>query len=175
MTRHPFDDAFRHDTWATLRLIDVCAALSPEQLATEVPGTYGSILRTLNHVLDSDGWYLSFFRDDGVQINDGRQLALPDLRTATETNGALWLEVLADGPDADRLIEDVDGDVRYLAPVGVRLAQVVQHGTDHRSQICTALTLIGVEPPDISVWRYGDETGRAYEEKVGATPGGSGA
>jgi uncharacterized damage-inducible protein DinB len=36
------------------------------------------------------------------------------------------------------------------APIGIRLAQVVQHGTDHRSQICTALTTLGVEPPEIN-------------------------
>jgi hypothetical protein len=43
MTRHPLDDAFRHNAWATVRLIDACAALTSEQLATDVPGTYGSI------------------------------------------------------------------------------------------------------------------------------------
>ena len=43
MTRHPFDDAFRHNGWATVRLIDACAALTPEQLATDISGTYGSI------------------------------------------------------------------------------------------------------------------------------------
>ena len=109
-------------------------------------------------------------RDDGIQIDDGRQLPLADIRDAMQTNGALWLEVLAEAPDPDRLIEDLNGDVRYLAPVGIRLAQVVQHGTDHRSQVCTALTLLGVEPPDISVWAFGDQTGRDYEEKVEAAP-----
>ena len=168
MSRHPLDDAFQHNVWASLKLIDACAFLTPDQLTTDVPGTYGSILSTLNHVLDSEGWYLSFFRDDGIQIDDGRQLPLADIRDAMQTNGALWLEVLAEAPDPDRLIEDLNGDVRYLAPVGIRLAQVVQHGTDHRSQVCTALTLLGVEPPDISVWAFGDQTGRDYEEKVEA-------
>ncbi len=41
------------------------------------------------------------------------------------------------------------------APLGIRLAQVLDHGT-HRSQICTALTTLGVEPPDIDVWDFGD-------------------
>jgi uncharacterized damage-inducible protein DinB len=170
MARHPLDDAFRHNTWATVRLIDVCAALTPEQLATEMPGTYGSIHRTLHHLVDSDTWYLSFFRDEVVVQMDDVLAELSDLRATIEANGALWLEVLADGPDPDRQIEDVTGETRYLAPVGVRLAQVVQHGTDHRSQVCTALTLLGVEPPDIAVWAYGETTGRSHEEKVEATP-----
>ena len=167
MARHPLDDAFRHNAWATIRLIDVCAALTPEQLVTEVPGTYGSIADTLHHLVDSDAWYLTFFRDEGITPVEGdKPAALSELRAAMDANGALWLEVLADAPDADRLLEDLDGDTRYLAPIGVRLAQVVHHGTDHRSQVCTALTLLGVEPPKIDVWDYGDASGRDYEEKL---------
>ncbi|MCY7419541.1 MAG: hypothetical protein LH650_13840, partial [Chloroflexi bacterium] len=42
-------DAFGHHVWATLTLLDACARLTPEQLATTVPGTYGRILATLRH------------------------------------------------------------------------------------------------------------------------------
>ena len=47
------------------------------------------------------------------------------------------------------------------APLGIRLAQVVHHGTDHRSQICTVLTTLGIEPPPIDVWDFADHDGRA--------------
>jgi uncharacterized damage-inducible protein DinB len=60
-----------------------------------------------------------------------------------------------------------DGSLSH-APLGVRLAQVVHHGTDHRSQICTALTSIGVEPPLIDVWDYAEKDGR-----ISLTPPGS--
>ena len=46
---------------------------------------------------------------------------------------------------------------------GVRLAQVIHHGTDHRSQICTALTALGIEPPAIDVWDYASTEGRISE------------
>jgi uncharacterized damage-inducible protein DinB len=49
------------------------------------------------------------------------------------------------------------------APIGIRLAQAIHHGTDHRSQICTALTTLGVEPPVIDVWGLGTETGRVVD------------
>jgi uncharacterized damage-inducible protein DinB len=48
----------------------------------------------------------------------------------------------------------------------VRLAQVVHHGTDHRSQVSTALTSLGVEPPDIDVWAYAREFGRERLERA---------
>ena len=49
------------------------------------------------------------------------------------------------------------------APVGIRLAQALHHGTDHRSQICTALTTLGVEPPPIDVWDFGVGDGRVVD------------
>jgi uncharacterized damage-inducible protein DinB len=167
MSRHPLDDAFQHNTWATIRIIDACADLTPDQLEATVVGGRGSIIETLRHIVGSDSWYLSFFRDDGIaRVDDGRPDDLPDLRAATVTNGALWLEVLADAPDPDREIEDVGDDWRYIAPVGIRLAQVVHHGTDHRSQVCTILTTLGIEPPEIDVWAYGHAAGRASEENL---------
>ena len=45
-------------------------------------------------------------------------------------------------------------------PTGIRLAQVVHHGTDHRSQVCTALSSLGVTPPLIDVWDFAEATGR---------------
>ena len=51
-------------------------------------------------------------------------------------------------------IDEDDGYERD-APIGLRLAQALHHGTDHRSQICTALTSLGVEPPSIDVWTFG--------------------
>jgi uncharacterized damage-inducible protein DinB len=43
------------------------------------------------------------------------------------------------------------------------LAQALHHGTDHRSQICTTLTSLGVEPPGIDVWNFGVEVGRVVD------------
>jgi uncharacterized damage-inducible protein DinB len=47
--------------------------------------------------------------------------------------------------------------------MGIRLAQALHHGTDHRSQICTTLTTLGVEPPSIDVWDFGARDGRVIE------------
>jgi uncharacterized damage-inducible protein DinB len=40
---------------------------------------------------------------------------------------------------------------------------VLQHGTDHRSQVCTVLTALGVEPPTIDVLEFGIQEGRVVE------------
>lgn len=40
---------------------------------------------------------------------------------------------------------------------------MLHHGTDHRSQICTALTTLGIEPPEMDVWAFGAARGRVSE------------
>jgi uncharacterized damage-inducible protein DinB len=54
MSSSLFGDAVAHHVWATLRVIDVCLDLSPEQLETAVPGTYGSILDAMRHTVGAD-------------------------------------------------------------------------------------------------------------------------
>jgi uncharacterized damage-inducible protein DinB len=154
-------DAFAHHTWASERLIDACAELTPEQLATPAPGTYGPIIATLGHMASSDGWYLSFFREQPAPFDDEHdEFTLADLRAAISANGVVWQELLAGDldPDAD-LLESGEG-WEFHQPAGLRLAQAIHHGTDHRSQVCTALTSLSIEPPDIDLWAYGEATGR---------------
>jgi len=168
VTASAFGDAFAHYLWATLRLIDACLTLSPEQLRTAVPGTYSSILDTMRHLVDSDSSYLRPMTDEPTAVMDAERLDLPHLRAVMEGHGAAWSRLLDQGldPDADFVEHDDDGFVRH-APAGIRLAQALHHGTDHRSQICTALTVLGVDPPAIDVWDYGLHSGRSVESAPG--------
>jgi uncharacterized damage-inducible protein DinB len=158
------DDAFAHHFWANEQVIDACAGLTPEQLATPVAGTYGPILGTLTHLVSTDGWYLGFFRDWTNLVEEDAGATLDDLRTANTTNTAAWMELLAGEPRADDDVPEQGEGWVFHAPVGIRLAQVVHHGTDHRSQVCTGLTSLGIEPPEIDVWAYGRAMGRSEME-----------
>ena len=164
MRRPLFADAYEHHVWATLRSIDACVALTPEQLAAPIPGTYGPILDTMRHLVGADSSYLSLQTDGRVALVETDHLDLPQLREAMEGNGAGWSWLLTQDLDPDSVVvrHREDGSESH-APMGVRLAQALHHGTDHRSQICTALTTLGVEPPAIDVWDYADQDGRLLE------------
>jgi uncharacterized damage-inducible protein DinB len=146
-------------------LIDTCLGLSPEQLETAAPGTYGSILDTMRHLVGADSWYLFDITGDPARRIEEDQMDLPELRAAMEADGTAWLELLAKDPDPEAVLKEVDENDGYErdAPVGVRLAQALHHGTDHRSQICTALTTLGVQPPAIDVWDFGLQHGRVVD------------
>jgi uncharacterized damage-inducible protein DinB len=164
MSKHPMNDAFAHHVWATLTLMDVCLALSPGQLETAVPGTYGSILDTMRHTVGADASYLFVISGGHTPVIDEDHMDLGELRAAMEGHGAAWSEILAADPDPDTVLErHRDDGSETHAPVSIRLAQALHHGTDHRSQICTALTTLGAEPPFIDVWDFGLADGRVVE------------
>jgi uncharacterized damage-inducible protein DinB len=158
-------DAFAHHVWATLRLVDACLALSPEQLATAVPGTYGSILETVRHLVGADSFDLSVLNGGRTAFIAEDRMGLQELRAAMEANGAAWSRFLAEDPDPDAVVREVDPDDGYQrdAPIGIRLAAALHHGADHRSQLCTALTALGVEPPGTDAWQFGIQDGRIVE------------
>ena len=157
-------DAFGHHVWATVRLIDACLELRPEQLDTEDPGTYGSILGTMRHTVGADVAYLYALNDGRTMEIDEEQMGLTELRAAMVRAGDDWTALLATDPDPDAdCVRHRDDGTDSHAPVGVRLAQALHHGTDHRSQICTAITSLGIEPPDIDVWAFAWKDGRVWD------------
>jgi len=160
-----FEDGFAHHVWATTRLIDACLALNTKQLATTVPGTYGSIIETMRHLVEGDSDYLSIMTGDRTHLIGTEQMDLPELRVATENDGVLWSGLLAHDLDPNAMVKEIDDRDGFErdATTGIRLAQALHHGTDHRSQICTALTALGVEPPGIDAWTYGLQARRVVE------------
>ncbi len=163
------EDAFGHHVWATLRLIDACLLLSPEQLETAVPGTYGSILDTMRHLVGADSSYLFVTSGERTARIDEDRMDLAELRSTMQGHGPEWSRLVAQDLDPDAvLVRHRDDGSETHAPMSIRLAQVLHHGTDHRSQICTALTTLGMEPPAIDVWDYGAQGGRVVEIPPGA-------
>jgi uncharacterized damage-inducible protein DinB len=157
-------DAFEHHAWATARLLDACAELSAERLAAAVSGIYGSIAETLRHLVDSDA-------DDAWLAAGGvyskthvESLDIEALREQAMRNQGSWARLLAGGVDPTavlREVDETDGFQREGA-VGLRLVQALQHGAEHRTQVCVALASLGISVR-LGVWDFGVATGRVVE------------
>jgi hypothetical protein len=48
---------------------------------------------------------------------------------------------------------------KYAIPIAIFFAQAINHATEHRDQVNTILTQIGLVAPDLAVWKYHEETG----------------
>ena len=166
MTTSILSDAFGHHIWANRLILDACAALTPEQLAPPVLGTYGSIETTLRHLIQADSFYLWVHdgsEGEGPPIRSEDTLSIAELRAANDRHAEGYRELLAGAQDPDIDVAEHGEGWDYVATLGIRVAQIVHHGSDHRSQICTGLTALGVAPPDIDLWAYGATTGRTRE------------
>jgi uncharacterized damage-inducible protein DinB len=164
MTNSILTDAFGHHLWANQLILDACASLTPEQLATPVPGTYGSIESTLRHLIQADSFYLWVHNGStGELMPAENSLSIAELRAANDRHADGYRALLAGPQDPDIDVAEHGDGWDFVATLGIRVAQIVHHGSDHRSQICTGLTALGVPPPDIDLWAYGAATGRTRE------------
>jgi uncharacterized damage-inducible protein DinB len=156
-------DAFAQHVWATVRVLDACRDLTDEQLATTVPGTYGSIIVTLRHTVGADASYLNLLSGGKVKAIDEEDMSLDELRAAQASYADAWEELASSSTDpATDVVRHRDDGSESHAPFGLRLVQTLQHGTDHRSQVCTALTTLGIEPPEIDVWAWAQPLGHFW-------------
>ena len=163
MTASLLRDFFDHHVWANGRLLEACAGVTDEQLQFAAPGTYGTIAATLHHIVQADSFYLMLLTHFRVPLID-KEVVLPiaDLRAANDRHARDYREYLATDPDPDEDLPERDEQGSFHATLGIRIGQAIHHGTDHRSQVCTALTMLGIQPPMIEVWDFGEATGKTF-------------
>jgi uncharacterized damage-inducible protein DinB len=170
MTTSPLSDAFRHHIWATEVILEVSAGLTDEQLNAPAPGTYGPIIETLRHIVQADSFYLRIFTNGRVpEIDHDAALGVDELRARFSAYGPAYDALLETAPDPEAWVIERGEDGEFHSMMGLRLAQVVHHGSDHRSQVCTALTSLGIVPPEIDLWAYGEAVGRTKDVELSRT------
>jgi uncharacterized damage-inducible protein DinB len=151
------DEAFAHHVWATTRLIDALEKLDPVHLDARIDGTYGSTMQTLTHLVDADERYLQrLVTPTLASIGNGDIRPLADLRAEIQEHGDRWANML-DALDRGDLHAAVVGKSDYpdTDPAETMLlVQAIQHGNDHRTQICSTLGALGLDVPDLDGWEY---------------------
>ena len=164
MSGRPLDHVLRHNAWANDALIEFCRGLDPATHESASPGTYGTIERTLQHLIGAEQWYVQLLTGEviGPRLRrDGPAPALDDLAMIAAGTGDRVVSV-AESDDPTRRVKMNEGRV---STVGVILAQLVHHGNEHRTQITTILGANGIEPPPLSAWAYGRAAGVSETEE----------
>lgn len=156
-------EAFRHNTWANKTLIAYCRDLTPEQMSATPQGTYGTILATLNHIVASDAGYLPRIKVARPEwAGDDEDIkGLDELDGRVDESAKLWESYLADPLDSKHLLSLDNG--AYEAQASVPIVQALHHANAHREQVCALITALGLQPPDLQAWAFGEATGRARE------------
>jgi len=147
---------FEHNNWANMQIIQACSALSDEQLDAEPhSATKGSIRQTLLHLVGSQASYLLLLTLP-VEARYYAPLEFAELQESASISGA-GLLALARG-EQKPLDPRLQTEHGFHVEPWVVMVQVINHATEHREQIKSMLTSLGVTPPDIDGWTYGEVT-----------------
>ena len=151
---------FSHNVWANLALHSICAKLTDEQLDSTLNGTFGSIRETFRHIARAERSYFSRVSTGKLysQPKDAPPMTFTEIGETLRLSGESFVE-WASKVGADDTVEiDWDGELRDV-PKTILLTQAINHATEHRSQIMTILTQLGIQPPDLDAWTYFEEVG----------------
>jgi uncharacterized damage-inducible protein DinB len=147
-----------YNAWANARILPLVGGLTNEQLTTRVEGIFGCISDTANHLVAVERVYCQMLAGDAPV--EPKELPAVELAASAAVLDAALVE-LAKGADAASL------DVTFLVPWfkrsftrGDGMLQLVTHSTEHRADLCSALTRMGVSTPPIDYVQYVIDAGR---------------
>jgi uncharacterized damage-inducible protein DinB len=160
-------ELFHHNLWANLTLIDLCATLPDEILEKNVPGTFGTIRDTLGHLAGAEEGYLAGLVGDAEvgpnlatlrerALEAGEVLALSIVREHAVKSGE-GLHAFTEAVEGNPIVRVIWHGQSYEMPAALFLVQAINHATEHRTQIKTALTQAGISPPELDGWTWDDE------------------
>ncbi|MBA56637.1 MAG: damage-inducible protein DinB [Pseudomonadales bacterium] len=161
-------------TWARYnqamnnRLYKACVRLQPGQFTEDRGAFFGSVCRTLNHILIADTYWLSRFADDKsvsvlldglgkpIKITALDQIVYEDLAGLTAWRKRIDKQIIRcmqamEANDADLSVPMthrlVDGTTLEFT-LNKALCHWFNHQTHHRGQVTTLLTQMGVDVGD---------------------------
>lgn len=149
---------YEHNNWANLQIIEACLALTDEQLdAQPHSATIGSIRDALEHFITSQQGYLRLLTMPLEQrLNPVPDPPLGEMVEAARRSGEGFVALMRDLSNIPATpVETRDG---YYVETWVLIVQAINHATEHREQIKSMLTALGVTPPNIDGWDYGEVT-----------------
>jgi uncharacterized damage-inducible protein DinB len=106
----------------------------------------------LDHLVSSQRGYLRLLTLP-VEVRREKGPAITDLEESAGASGEGLLALIKDESNfpAHRLHTTDD----YHVEPWVVMVQIINHATEHREQIKSMLSALGVTPPDIDGWDYG--------------------
>ncbi|CAN5918704.1 DinB family protein [soil metagenome] len=154
--RHYFTSLARYHAWATRKLlVENLAQLSDEEWHRDLRLFFGSVHRTVNHLLVADTiWYPRFAESAAPRIALDAELhtdraELCAALAAAVDRWAPWAEAMdATRQDGDLVYTRTDG-VAARIPFALALGHVFNHATHHRGQITAGVTAMGHPGPSL--------------------------
>lgn len=145
----------RYNNWANGRILEACQELSEEQLATLVPGAYGTIREILEHIIRAEAYYVQLLTGSRPQpaFHWDDQPSLAELGVYNRQVAGALMEIAQRIKPTDKAKDEWDGEMHHYHALAVFI-QIINHGVEHRTNITTILNQGLRTPPDVDGWGY---------------------
>ncbi len=152
---HYFTRLARYHAWATHRLLSDLAQLSDDEWHRDLRLFFGSVHRTVNHLLVTDNtWYARFA--DGTsprialdaELHADRAAVCAALAEAVDRWGT-WTNTLDAARFDSELVYTRNNGEAVCIPFAPALGHVFNHATHHRGQLTAAATGLGHPGPSL--------------------------
>jgi uncharacterized damage-inducible protein DinB len=150
---------YDHHWWANRTLLDVTAKLGEAKAAQEIGTQFSepTLKRMFFHIFGVDGLWLARWQGvspTSIPEEPGSLAELGERWIVLEREQKTFLDGLRED-DVDRLIDfRLLSGKAYRQPLGLLLHHVTDHGTHHRSEIATMLTMTSGSPPGTGLARF---------------------
>jgi len=152
-----FRQLAQYNAWANWRVYEACAQLSDSERKAARPCFFGSIHRTLNHILVGDRVWLSRLtagKRDIVSLDKELYSDFAELRAARIREDERLIGVLDRYDEAEMAgflsYKSMDGAAQRVPMVQV-LGHIFNHQTHHRGQVHALLSGTPVAPPSLDL------------------------
>ncbi len=148
-------ELIRYNNWANAQVLAACLKLTEEQLAASASGAYGSIHATLGHIIAAEADYVNRLTGEGPQppFRWEDRPALEDIFAFSSIVAGALLDAIQRVPPEHIVHEEEDGNTMdYKA--SLLFIQAIDHGIEHRTNITTILSGMGLPAPEVDGWNY---------------------
>jgi len=155
-----FRTLFDYSAWARQRLLAAVEQLPEQEYFATRPLDYGSIHGTLVHTFVPEVFWLS--RWQGVSptrvLGPGDVRDLAELERRWSEQGEqirTYLDTVSDAQIMHATVDYVITEGDHLRrPLWQTMAQLINHGTHHRSEVANVVTQLGYSPGDLDMIIY---------------------
>lgn len=152
---------FSYGRWANRTILESVAALTPEEYARPVGGSFGSVRGTLVHLYGADWVWLERLHGRSPRaLPEGDDLASLDELARKWSAVEASQDAYIAGLTPERLTEPLSyisfaGD-SFTRALGDALLHIANHGTYHRGQVATLLRQLGRQAASTDYLRFVD-------------------
>lgn len=145
----------RYNNWANQQVLQACLNLSEDQLATIIPGGYGTIRATLEHIIRGEAFYIRLLTGSRPQprFKWEDRPGLTEMTAYAAQVGNALEDTARQVLPTDEVVEEDEGKLYRYQALAVFI-QIVNHGVEHRTNITTILNQGLQTPPDVDGWAY---------------------